>query len=263
MIDDARPVSAAAARECIENGRCPWCGAGPFQIIATHTKLCHGIDGATLRRFAGLPKWAVICGRELSARKSARLEGRAFAEAAQTLRRVRTDRSRPAFSIGTIPPLTSSVSTGPRGRLSAGEILKRHTVRAENGCLLWTGATAWHGYGKASITVSDGRRIDCYAHRLSYEYFVGHIPDGLILRHSCDTPACVEPTHLTPGTMQENVQDMIERARQPARWLAPDVVHEMYERFGRGESVSQVSREMGLSKGTVSARKTRWSRSAG
>ena len=92
-------------------------------------------------------------------------------------------------------------------------------VNKTDGCWLWTGTKNAWGYGTIGIRVLavDGKpawRI-VRAHRVAYEMTVGPIPAGAHLLHSCDTPACVRPEHLRPGTMQENIADMIERGRMP------------------------------------------------
>lgn len=44
-----------------------------------------------------------------------------------------------------------------------------------------------------------------YAHRLSYELFVGPIPDGYELDHLCRNRGCVNPAHLEAVTHRVNV----------------------------------------------------------
>lgn len=70
-----------------------------------------------------------------------------------------------------------------------------------DGCWLWTDATSWNGYGRFYT----GSRV-MSAHRLSYELAVGPIPDGLQIDHLCRVRACVNPAHLEPVTLAENIR---------------------------------------------------------
>jgi hypothetical protein len=58
----------------------------------------------------------------------------------------------------------------------------------------------------------DGRRER--AHRASYSLFVGAIPEGMVVRHKCDNPPCVNPRHLQVGTLGDNNQDTWDRGRR-------------------------------------------------
>lgn len=82
-------------------------------------------------------------------------------------------------------------------------------------CWIWRGAlggvkkSTGEGYGKFTV---NGRQYD--AHRVSWELHNGRpVPDGLHILHTCDTPRCVNPRHLYPGTNDDNVADMVGKSR--------------------------------------------------
>jgi hypothetical protein len=58
------------------------------------------------------------------------------------------------------------------------------------------------------------KKKSVYLHRAVYEKEVGKIPDGLIILHSCDNPACFNPEHLSVGTHYDNNLDKISKGRQ-------------------------------------------------
>lgn len=70
-------------------------------------------------------------------------------------------------------------------------------------CWFWTGPVDRHGYGRISEGGGGGRLR--FAHRVSYEIHVGTIPTGLVIDHLCRNRRCVNPAHLEPVTVGENV----------------------------------------------------------
>ncbi len=78
----------------------------------------------------------------------------------------------------------------------------------ESGCWIWVGASVEAGYGVIRIDGKNRR-----AHRISYECYVGEIPEGLIIRHKCDVVSCINPDHLELGTQTDNVADRDKRGR--------------------------------------------------
>lgn len=69
-----------------------------------------------------------------------------------------------------------------------------------NGCWLWLRGCDPDGYGK----VRDGARTR-RTHIVTYEFYVGLVPDGLVLDHQCNVRGCCNPAHLLPMTNRENV----------------------------------------------------------
>lgn len=70
----------------------------------------------------------------------------------------------------------------------------------ETGCWLWIGATNTQGYGQINVHYKHAM-----AHRFAYEKYIGKIPEGLTLDHLCKVTSCVNPSHLEPVTMKENI----------------------------------------------------------
>jgi hypothetical protein len=86
--------------------------------------------------------------------------------------------------------------------------LLKYSVVRDNGCREWIAGVHPFGYGQ----VRDGDRT-IGSHRASYEVWVGPIPDGLFVCHTCDNPPCIEPSHLFLGTADDNMQDKTQKMR--------------------------------------------------
>ena len=82
--------------------------------------------------------------------------------------------------------------------------------KSESGCWEWTGNIAGGGYGYIHAEGKLKR-----AHRVSHELFVGPIPEGLNVLHTCDNRKCVNPAHLFVGTQKDNLLDCYNKGRRP------------------------------------------------
>lgn len=98
----------------------------------------------------------------------------------------------------------------------------------ETGCWIWIASCESAGYGRLDCLPRDERKGHWLAHRLSYELYIGPIPEGLVVRHICNNPPCVNPAHLRLGTSADNVADMhkAKRGRGGRKPGTPELLHE-------------------------------------
>ncbi|MGH7182589.1 MAG: HNH endonuclease [Nitrospiraceae bacterium] len=83
-------------------------------------------------------------------------------------------------------------------------LLEKVSIDPITGCWNWTASTT-HGYGQIMTRVN-GRSINRKAHHVSYEVFIGQIPEGHETDHVCRNIRCINPypEHTEPVTPAEN-----------------------------------------------------------
>jgi hypothetical protein len=93
--------------------------------------------------------------------------------------------------------------------------------RGVDECWMWLGALNNDGYGGFRI----GSLMD-KAHRVSFRIYKGEIPVGMQVLHSCDRPGCVNPNHLSVGTILRNQHEAWARGlKKNAHRVSPhDVI---------------------------------------
>jgi hypothetical protein len=125
-------------------------------------------------------------------------------------------------------------------------------VKKTESCWLWIGAQTRGGYGCFGIW--NGHKTDLRrAHRFSYELTYGEIPTGLVVRHTCDIRACVNPAHLCLGTQEQNIRDMHSRGRAPTgskhhnAKIDEDIANTIRTLYAGGQPQASIARQLSVS----------------
>lgn len=79
-------------------------------------------------------------------------------------------------------------------------------VKSDNGC--WNYRLD-NKYGDIEIN-----GVSYRLHRIVYFLVKGEIPKGYVVMHSCDNRGCINPDHLSAGTVLDNVSDRDRKHRR-------------------------------------------------
>ena len=92
--------------------------------------------------------------------------------------------------------------------LSLEDRIWAHIVPEPNtGCWFWSGSHNNSGYARINLKTTKSKTgwKTCYLHRVTYEMYVGPIPNGKQIDHLCRQRGCCNPEHLEAVTPQQNV----------------------------------------------------------
>lgn len=94
--------------------------------------------------------------------------------------------------------------------LMTSDVFERYVERIPfTTCWIWVGQSIT---GKSDYGYFRENKRVVLAHRRALEWKLGKT-FGEIVRHSCDTPSCVNPAHLLLGSYKDNVADAVARGR--------------------------------------------------
>lgn len=121
----------------------------------------------------------------------------------------------------------------------------------DNGCYVVT-SHRLNKDGYASFYL-DG--MEQRIHRYVYQECFGPIPGGLVVRHKCDNPGCINPEHLELGTHNDNMRDKTERGRNkvlygeknPNSTITAQDALKIKKLLSEGKMPTEISRTLGVS----------------
>lgn len=119
-------------------------------------------------------------------------------------------------------------------------------------CQIFDGRKASTGYG---VVMLGGKQV--LAHRIAFAIYYGKDPSGLVVRHACDNPPCVNPEHLSVGTHAENMADkkksgVVAGENNPASKLLLREVQEIRAMISCGISGVNIARRFGVTPTLIS-----------
>jgi len=132
-------------------------------------------------------------------------------------------------------------------------LLSNMSIDAYTGC--WNWVKAHRLFGHPTMTVNKKTKS---AHRVSYEAWIGPIPDGDMILHQCDNAKCINPLHLETGDQRKNMADCALRGRSASgpRNGMSKITEEIakmirYQRSVNKLSYKEISTVFGLSQSQI------------
>jgi hypothetical protein len=136
-----------------------------------------------------------------------------------------------------------------------GKRFQRYVVKhdEDGACWTYTGYIGRNGYGYFNI-----KRKTVTAHRTAFALANGYATNLCVL-HSCDNRRCVNPSHLSAGTIADNQRQMVERNRHSKKRdensgmpkLTRELVLEILSGFASGRSQVKLARDYGMSESQI------------
>lgn len=117
----------------------------------------------------------------------------------------------------------------------------------QDDCWIWSGCVNSDGYPK--ITRNGNSNIK--DHRYVYQQVKGGIPEGYVVRHTCDNILCLNPDHLIIGTPTDNMRDRQERGRTN-KFVSDEINQRIVRLRNAGLSQQCVAGILGCSQGHIS-----------
>lgn len=124
------------------------------------------------------------------------------------------------------------------------------TISTETGCWLLSRGQSI-GIGYKSVRANG---FTWYAHQLAYFMEHKQLPFGIVIRHSCDTPNCINPAHLLGGTHADNVHDKVSKNRDQfgSKHYKAKLTEEDVRSIRKStETYAELGRRYGISRGGI------------